>query len=78
MRKARIQRVSIEFFCEHVLISKPREDAQEEGRKVFLQLWRRVRAEDMDPGVTWEQMAFVRKQEDYQGTPKATGPLCKG
>lgn len=77
MRQARIQRGSIEFCCEHVFINNTREDAQEEGRMVFLQLQGRVRSEDRDPGVTWEQMAFIREWEHHEGIPKWTSPLCK-
>lgn len=76
--RAWIQRVSIEFCCEQVLINNPRKDTQEEGREGFLQFQRKVRPEAMDPGITWEEMVFIRKWEDYQGTPKWTDPLCKG
>lgn len=36
------QGVTIEFCCEYVLVSHPREDAQEESKAVCLQLQRRV------------------------------------
>lgn len=64
MRRAQIQRGSTEICCEHVLISDTREDAQEEGRVVILQLQRRVRSEDRNPRATWEQMAFIREWEN--------------
>lgn len=50
--------VNTEFW---VLITHPRDDAQWGSRDLCLQLQRRVKSEDMDTGIIWEQ--WMRDQE---------------